>query len=109
MALQALGCWEAPSTAASSGLGLAWQLSHSISSTLALFEIVFVENSTHLQIPQTTLPFPPQAVGSGCSLQSQSQMMFRCTVSVSVKPSGRMVKDWLLMHSLAVTFTLKVI
>lgn len=107
MVLQALGCWEAPSIACSA-LSLAWQLSHSISSTLTLFEIIFVENSTHLQIPQTTLPFPLQAVGSGCSLQSQSQMLSRCTVSVSVKPRGRMVKDWLLMHSFAVTFTLKV-
>lgn len=54
------------------------------------------------------LPFPLQAVGSGCSLQLQLQLLSRWTVRVSVKPSGRMVKDWLLMHSLAVTFTLKV-
>lgn len=63
----------------------------------------------YLQIPQTTLPFPLQAVGSGCSSQLQLQLLSRWTVRVSVKPRGRMVKDWLLMHSLAVTFTLKVI
>lgn len=54
------------------------------------------------------LPFPLQAVWSGCSSQLQSQLLSRWTVSVSVKPSGRMVKDWLWIHSFAVTFTLKV-
>lgn len=74
-----------------------------------MFEIiVFWGHSTYLQIPQTMWPFPLQAVGSGCSLQLQSQLLSRWTVRVSVKPSGRMVKDWRLMHSLAVTFTLKV-
>lgn len=54
------------------------------------------------------LPCPLQAAGSGCSLQLQLQLLSTWTVRVSVKPRGRMVKDWLLMHSLAVTFTLKV-
>lgn len=65
-------------------------------------------DGTYLQIPQTMLPCPLQAAGSGCSLQLQLQLLSTWTVRVSVKPRGRMVKDWLLMHSLAVTFTLKV-
>lgn len=87
-------------------LPLAWP-SPSSSPALAVFEIVFWGDSMYLQIPQMMLPFPLQAVGSGCSLQLQLQLLSRWTVRVSVKPSGRMVKDWLLMHSLAVTFTLK--
>lgn len=74
-------------------LGLAQRPSPSSSPSLSAFETVFWSDSMYLQIPQTMLPFPLQAVGSGSSLQLQLQLLSRWTVRVSVKPSGRMVKD----------------
>lgn len=55
--------------------------------------MAFWVDSTHLQIPHSTVPCLLQASGSGRSLQRQSQLLLTRTVRVSVKPSGRMVKE----------------
>lgn len=72
---------------------LAQHPSPSNSPALAAFEIVFCMHSTYLQIPHSVMPCPLQAAGLGWSLQWQSQMLATWTVRVSVKPSGRMVKE----------------
>lgn len=64
----------------------------------------------HLQTPHSIEPLPPQTLRSLLASRHWHSHWGRTrTVTVSVKPSARMVKDCSWMHSVAVTFTWKVI
>ena len=60
----------------------------------------------HLQTPHSIEPLPPQMLPSLLASRHWHSHWGRTrTVTVSVKPSARMVKDCCWMHSVAVTFT----